>query len=230
MGTIQSLQKAEARVLGVLIEKSLTTPDGYPLSLNALVNGCNQKSNRDPITAFDEKTVEEAVRDLRMNRLAVEVSSRSARVIKYRHKAEERLELETQSVAILAELMLRGPQSAGEIRGRASRMASIPSLGDLDALLRELIERQMVAQLSPPPGSRAVSYMQLLAPNLHDAGSAPTLSQPAARAAPTTAPATDAATGAGNLIARVGALEEQVESLTALVAQLRRRIGPPVDR
>jgi len=173
MGTIQPLQKAEARVLGVLIEKSLTTPDAYPLSLNALVNGCNQKSNRDPETAFDEKAVEEAVRDLRMNRLAVEVSSRSARVIKYRHKAEERLELDTQSVAILAELMLRGPQSPGDIRGRASRMASIPSLGHLDGLLRKLIERQMVVQLAPLPGSRTVRYMQLLAPNLHGAGSAP---------------------------------------------------------
>jgi uncharacterized protein YceH (UPF0502 family) len=264
MGTIQPLQKAEARVLGVLIEKSLTTPDGYPLSLNALVNGCNQKSNRDPMMALDEKSVEEAVRDLRMNRLAIEVSNRSARVIKYRHKVEERLELDTQSVAILAELMLRGPQSAGELRGRASRMASIESLGELDGLLRKLIERQMVVQLSPLPGSRAIRYMQLVAPDLHDPGSAPTAAQPTPAAAPPTAADSGAVVGissaspappgrttvhptsptgaapvpppppipapSGDLVARVSALEEQVESLTALVAQLRRRMGPPVER
>ncbi|MFT7463336.1 MAG: hypothetical protein ACI9EF_001680 [Pseudohongiellaceae bacterium] len=247
MGTIQPLQKAEARVFGVLIEKSMTTPDGYPISLNALVNGCNQKSNRDPVTHLDEQSVSEAVRDLRMNRLATEVSSRSSRVVKFGHNAEERLELDKPSVAILAELLLRGPQTPGELRGRVSRMSPIESLGSLDGLLSQLAARQMVVQLSPLPGSRAVRFMQLIAPELHDPGSAPTASQPAAPPAPSapSAPADHSAASppssvpvspaaaapsipapGGDLAVRVAALEEQVESLTSLVAQLRRRMGP----
>lgn len=275
MGTIQPLQHAEARVLGVLIEKSMTTPESYPLSLNALVNGCNQKSNREPVTHLDEQTVNEAMRDLRMNRLAVEVSNRSSRVVKFSHKARERLEVDEPTLAILAELLLRGPQTPGELRGRASRMAPIASLGALDGLLGRLSERQMVVQLSPLPGSRAVRFMQLIAPGLHEAGSVPSAAQPAARpAASEPPPAPGAVTGAtptavtadrdpadratvtvnepavsgavpptspapltpaiaapsGDLAVRVAALEEQVESLTSIVAQLRRRMGPPVER
>lgn len=255
MGTIQPLQKTEARVLGVLIEKSMTTPESYPISLNALVNGCNQKSNRDPVMHLDEQSVGEAVRDLRMNRLAVEVSSRSARVVKFSHKAGERLEVDEPSVAILAELLLRGPQTPGELRGRVSRMSAIASLGELDGLLNGLIGRQMVVQLSPLPGSRAVRFMQLIAPELHDPGSAPSGPAPAAaaQAAPAHAP-TPPSEGApahgaaqtpaqamtppvaavpapgGDLTVRVAALEDQVAELTSVVAQLRRFMGPPVER
>jgi len=253
MGTIQPLQKTEARVLGVLIEKSMTTPDSYPISLNALVNGCNQKSNRDPVMHLDEQSVSEAVRDLRMNRLAVEVSSRSARVVKFSHKAGERLELDEPSVAILAELLLRGPQTPGELRGRVSRMSAIASLGELDGLLNGLIARQMVVQLSPLPGSRAVRFMQLLAPELHDPGSAP--SSPAAAGTAQVSPSSSSAdapaaasggvpapaqtmtqpapavpTPGGDLTVRVAALEDQVAELTSVVAQLRRFMGPPVER
>ena len=255
MSQIEPLQAAEARVLGVLIEKSMTTPDGYPLSLNALVNGCNQKSNRDPVLHLDEQSVSEAVRDLRMNRLAVEVSNRSARVAKFSHKAGERLELDEPSVAILAELLLRGPQTPGELRGRVSRMSAIASLGELDGLLNGLISRQMVIQLSPLPGSRAVRFMQLIAPELHDPGSAPSGPAPAATAQASPAPADATASGGaphhgatqtpaqamtqplaavpapgGDLTVRVAALEDQVAELTSVVAQLRRFMGPPVER
>jgi len=225
MSQIEPLQAAEARVLGVLIEKSLTTPDGYPLSLNALVNGCNQKSNRHPVTALDEVTVEAAVRDLRMNRLAQEFGSTGARVPKFGHRADERLELAPAQLAVIAELLMRGPQTAGELRGRASRMAPIESLAELQPIVDGLVRRGLVAHLPPAPGSRAGRLVQLLAPGLHgdETPSAPPPAASAERATPTeraAAPATTDAPAVDGLGARVAALEARLDELTRRLERL----------
>jgi hypothetical protein len=158
----EPLDAVESRIFGVLVEKSLTTPESYPLSLNALVNGCNQKSNRDPVTSFDERTVSEAILRLRLHRLVLEMNTAGSRVTKFDHDGCARLEVDKPSLAVLAELLLRGPQQPGELRGRASRMAPIESLPALEALLADLAGRGMVERLSPAPGSRAARWQQLL--------------------------------------------------------------------
>ena len=122
----------EARVLGVLVEKGYSTPDQYPLSLNAVANGCNQKSNRDPIVDFSEAEVRIALQGLRMKGFVGVSVPAGSRVEKWHHNAKETLKLEERDLAVLAELMLRGPQTAGELRGRAKRMRDIPNLEVLD--------------------------------------------------------------------------------------------------
>ena len=149
----------EARVLGVLIEKSMTTRDQYPLSLNALMNGCNQKSNRYPVRYLEPGDVRAAMDGLRHKQLAVEIwPSAGSRTEKFRHLAETALGLDDKSVAVIGELFLRRAQMPGELRTRASRMSPIDSQGELKQILDTLIERGMVVRLDPAPGSRAESY------------------------------------------------------------------------
>lgn len=234
MSDIQPLEAAEARALGVLVEKSMTTPESYPLSLNALVNGCNQKSNRHPMMSYDSTSVEAAVRDLRMNRLAVEISSTSARVVKFAHKAGERLELDAAPLAVIAELLLRGPQTQGELRQRASRMSPIATLDELRALLDALMARGMVVRLAPAPGSRAPRYGQTLAPGLHgdeEPDAAPPSRPPAASSSgprpaapspPGAVPATPGSAAASS--GDVAALSARVAELERQVAELRQRL------
>src|SRR5437867_3254408 len=134
------LTPEESRVLGVLIEKSTTTPEQYPLSINALTNGCNQKNNRDPIVNFSEDQVFDAVELLREKQLVVRVDIAGSRVHKYKHQASEVLRCRGGELAVLAELLLRGPQTLGELRGRASRMHPLATLDDAKAMLRGLME------------------------------------------------------------------------------------------
>jgi uncharacterized protein YceH (UPF0502 family) len=138
----------ERRVLGVLVEKAKTTPDGYPLSLNALVNGCNQKNNRDPVMSLTEVEVQDAVDALKRRQMVQQITG-SGRVDKYRHVLYELLRVEKVQLAILAELWLRGPQTEGEIRGRASRMEPIADLDVLRPQLHLLAERGLVVYLTP---------------------------------------------------------------------------------
>ncbi|VTS08632.1 DUF480 domain-containing protein [Tuwongella immobilis] len=148
--TIAPLQPYERRVLGVLVEKALTTPESYPLTLNALVNGCNQKSNRDPVTDLADDEVEDVLPALQ-KRLEVIKLSGSSRVEKYRHDLYECWKVNQTELAILAELLLRGPQTEGELRGRASRMLK-DGIADLDQLrdaLRPLVNRGLVVYLTP---------------------------------------------------------------------------------
>ncbi len=126
----------ESRVLGVLVEKALTTPDQYPLSLNAIVNGANQKNNRDPVLAMTEQAAFEAAEGLREKQLAVRVDQAGGRVHKYRHSAMETLCVRTAELAVLAELLMRGPQTLGELRGRASRMHPLESIERAKEVLR----------------------------------------------------------------------------------------------
>ena len=169
----------ESRVLGVLVEKDKTTPEQYPLSLNAIVNGCNQKNNRDPVTSISDNDAFGALELLREKKLVIRVDTIGSRVKKYRHNFAEVLRLRGGEVAILAELLLRGPQTLGELRGRASRMQPLESLDEVKDLLRALMEREepLVQQLLPSPGSRAERYAQLLCPTLHSLDSAPSATE-----------------------------------------------------
>ena len=137
----------DRRVLGVLVEKAKTTPDVYPLSLNALVTGCNQKSNRDPVLDLTEADVEETLAGLQRIGLAIKITG--GRVVRWRHNLYEAWRLNKAELAVVAELLLRGPQTEGELRGRASRMEPVEDLDALRALLRPLAERGLVVYLSP---------------------------------------------------------------------------------
>lgn len=143
-----ALGPSERRVLGVLVEKSKTTPDVYPMSINGLVTGCNQKSNRDPIMNLDEGQVEEVLTDLQKAMLVIRITG-SGRVDKWRHNLYESWRVEKVELAILTELLLRGPQTEGELRGRASRMEPIPDLDALRNALRPMQDRKLVVYLTP---------------------------------------------------------------------------------
>jgi len=215
------LDPNEARVFGVLVEKALTTPEQYPLTLNALTNGANQKSNRYPVLSLDEDQVAAAMQRLEKKYMARTVFPMNSRVEKYVHNGKDALGLDAAPLAIIAELLLRGPQAPGELRTRVSRMVPIESLDELSALLTSLIERGLARRLSPAPGSRAERYVQLLSPDLHP------LDAPAPVAV--SAPAVPVATPVAELSARVAALEEQVghlrEQLNALAEKVQRANG-----
>jgi uncharacterized protein YceH (UPF0502 family) len=135
------LNEVEVRVLGCLIEKEMTTPEYYPLSLNALTNACNQKSNRDPVMALAEEDVVRALNRMRFNQLTV-VSGESSRVAKYRHLLAENLGLIPAELAVICELLVRGPQTIGELRTRCERMHSFADLAAMEEVLKELMERE----------------------------------------------------------------------------------------
>jgi len=159
------LNPVEARVLGALVEKQITTPDYYPLTLNGLTTACNQKSNRFPVVAFDEKTVVGAQESLRDKELARMVSGADMRVPKYYHLFVEKFELTPPQVAALCVLMLRGPQTTGEIRGRSSRLYEFADLGEVEQTLKALSERDrgaMTMQLERQPGRKEARYAHLL--------------------------------------------------------------------
>src|SRR5687767_12458269 len=203
------LTPTEARVLGVLIEKATTTPEQYPLSINALMNGSNQKNNRDPVLGLSEDEVFDAVESLRDKQLVVRVDTVGSRVHKYKHTAGEQLRCRAGELAVLAELLLRGPQTLGELRGRASRMSPLNTLDDAKAMIRALAEHAepLAKEIAPAPGSRAERYVQLLAPDAHP------LHESGASAATTTTTATSiagAAPAGRGLADRVAALENEV--------------------
>jgi uncharacterized protein YceH (UPF0502 family) len=208
----------ESRVLGVLVEKALTTPEQYPLSLNAIVNGANQKNNRYPVLVMSEGAAFEAAEGLRGKQLAVRVDQVGGRVHKYRHSAMETLSVRTAELAVLAELLMRGPQTLGELRGRASRMHPLETIERVKEVLRALADRPepYVKEIPPSPGSRAERYVQLLCPELHEiSDSAPAASS----SAPDASPAGD------SLATRVTQLEAEVRSLRDLLLELAKAVG-----
>jgi uncharacterized protein YceH (UPF0502 family) len=158
------LNPMEARVLGALIEKDITTPDYYPLSLNALVNACNQKSNRDPVMSLDENAVRDALYSLNEKGLAGAVSSADSRVSKYEHRLQETYNLPRGETAILCVLLLRGPQTPGELRGRTERMFSFNDLSEVQSALQRLMQREasLVKMLARQPGTKEARYAHLL--------------------------------------------------------------------
>ena len=153
----------EVRVLGSLIEKDITTPDYYPLSLNALVNACNQKNNRDPVMALDENSVREALNSLQEKRLAGLAGGADSRVTKYEHRLQEVFNFDRREIALVCVLLLRGPQTPGELRGRAERMYRFETLDDVQSALQRLMERQppLVRVLSRQPGTKESRYTHL---------------------------------------------------------------------
>ena len=158
------LSEIEARVLGSLIEKELTTPDYYPLSLNALVNACNQKSNRDPFMNLDEDAVREALRGLNQKELAGPADDMVGRVKKYEHRLQEAYNFTRHEIAVLCELLLRGPQTPGELRSRADRMHRFDDLGIVQSTLQRLMKREppLVKLLPRQPGTKEARYAHLL--------------------------------------------------------------------
>ena len=153
---------AEIRVLGCLIEKQRTTPDVYPLSLNALRLACNQSTNRDPVVDYDEGTIRGALERLADKRWARLASGPGSRAAKYRHLLDDALGLDGAEISLLAVLMLRGPQTSGELKQRSERLHPFASLPELEQTLRRLIERGLVAQHERRPGQKEVRYEQLL--------------------------------------------------------------------
>jgi uncharacterized protein YceH (UPF0502 family) len=164
----QILTPVEVRVLGSLIEKEITTPEYYPLTLNALTNACNQISNRDPVVSFEEKTVARAIESLREKKLAWMVTG-VGRVPKYEHRFTEALQLAEQEVAVLCVLMLRGPQTVGEIRGRTGRLYEFKELEEVELTLQALLsaEPPFVVRLPRQPGTKESRYAHLLAGQVH---------------------------------------------------------------
>lgn len=160
----QILTTTEVRVLGSLIEKELTTPEYYPLTLNALTNACNQISNRDPVVSYDDKTVARALESLREKKLAWMVTG-VGRVPKYEHRLNETLQLAEQEIAVLCVLMLRGPQTVGEIRGRTGRLYEFKELEEVELTLQALMAAQapLVMRLPRQPGTKESRYAHLMA-------------------------------------------------------------------
>ncbi len=239
------LTAPEQRVLGCLIEKRWTTPDQYPLSLNALRLAANQSTNRDPVTHYDESTVREAAQRLCVYGLARLASGHSSRATKYRHLAEEALHLSRDELAVLAVLLLRGPQTPGEIRQRVERMAPIASHEALEAVLATLAQRGYAQRQPRRPGQKEDRIEHLLggvpaSDALAYAG--PAAASPASAARPefsapggaTGVPATPAAPAApaplpapvdDGLATRVQALEDEVALLRSELDALRAELG-----
>jgi uncharacterized protein YceH (UPF0502 family) len=204
------LTPTEVRILGALIEKESTTPDVYPLSLNALTAACNQSSNRDPVMSLSEDEVRWAVNNLRQQSLVRAIQPSNSRVMKYLHLATEKLGLDPPALAVLCVLMLRGPQTMGEIKSRTGRLAELPGLAEVDATLSGLAARELVADLPRRPGQKEVRFAHLLSgpvSDATDAGQRDTLGVPA--------PAADAGED------RVAAIESTVEELRRELADLR---------
>lgn len=227
------LSALEARLIGCLIEKAITTPDQYPLSLNALVNACNQKSNREPVLSVDERTVQESVESLVKKHFVLEKSGFGSRVPKYQHRfcntGFGTLVFTPVETAIVCELLLRGPQTPGELRSRVPRMAPLQDGGEVDTALEDLATRPdgpFVKQLPREPGRRDSRYAHLFsgedgiqltpgesdAPPLAEAEPRPNIGDTEAR---------------GSLAARVQSLEEQVAALRQELEQLRGSIKSP---
>ena len=209
-----NLNEIEVRVLGCLIEKELATPEYYPLSLNALGNACNQKSNREPVMNLEEADVLRALDSLRFKQLAL-VSAEGGRVTKYRHALMEKLRLAPAELAILGELLLRGPQTTGELRARAERMHSFADATALEDSLRELMERtpQLVTLLPRQSGRKEQRYAHLFAGMPEPASDEQKNSTPETTRLKVTAENE-----------RIASLEAEVAFLRAEVAELRKAV------
>ncbi len=216
---VAELTPPEQRVLGCLIEKRWTTPEQYPLSLNALRLACNQSTNRDPVTDYDEATVRDAAYRLSRYGLTRMASGHSSRAIKYRHLAEEALSLGREELAILAVLLLRGSQTPGELKGRAERMASFATLKEVDEVLEALCTRGYARRIPRRPGQKEDRFEHLLGGE-PDSGVdlVPSASGQTSGALPS---GERGASGDDDLVARVAELEAQVQELRQELSALR---------
>jgi hypothetical protein len=208
------LTPVETRILGCLLEKERLTPENYPLSLNALTAACNQATNREPVTDYDDATVEAGLNALREKKLATVIFGAGSRVQKYRHKLPEHYTLDAREMAVLCVLLLRGPQTPGELRARTERLFSFPSLDELQALLDDLAigDAPLVEMLPARPGQKERRYRQLLS------AAAPAEEEPARDA-----PGAPAPSRLDELSAEVAALKAEVAALRGELADFRRQ-------
>ena len=213
------LNQTEVRVLGSLIEKDITTPDYYPLSLNALVNACNQKNNRDPVMNLDEEAVRDALSALQEKRLAGPAGGADSRVTKYEHRMQEAFNFTRGETAILCALLLRGAQTPGELRGRTERMHHFETLDDVQFSLQRLIQRDppLVKMLQRQPGTKENRYAHLLAGEIEEASVERTLLS----AAPRTT--SDDNNRINRLEVEVSELKAEIESLKQQFAEFRKQ-------
>jgi hypothetical protein len=206
-----SLTENEVRVLGSLIEKDITTPEYYPLSLNALVNACNQKSNRDPVMQLAEDDVRNALVALQERRMAGPAGGADSRVTKYEHRLQEVFNFTRPEIAVLCVLLLRGPQTPGELRGRTERMHHFEALDDVQSALQKLVQRDppLVKVLPRQPGTKESRWVHLMAGDV----AVPELHQPAA-----------------TTVDRTSGDAERLTQLEEEVAALRREVGGIKDQ
>lgn len=222
----RQLSTIERRVLGVLVEKAKTTPDNYPLSLNSLVSGCNQKSNRDPQMSLEPHQVENALETLRRDNAVAEIQG-DGRVPKYRHFAYDWLGVEKDELAVITELLLRGAQTVGELRGRAARMGDIPDVAALKPIVDALIQKDLVIALSPEGRGQVVTHNLYPAEQLDKVKqqfASSSAQSDASHSAPTARPAAAVSATTNSNGTNVDALRSEVETLKSEVASLRREI------
>jgi uncharacterized protein len=212
---LQILTEVEVRVLGALIEKDITTPDYYPLSLNALVNACNQKNNREPVTSLDEEAVRRALHSLQEKHLAGPAGGADSRVTKYEHRLQEVFNFDRREIALLCVLLLRGPQTPGELRGRAERMFHFETLEDVQSALHRLMQREpALARILPrQPGTKESRYMHLLAGDVEGLASEPVDEE--RRSSPSRTGDTE----------RIALLESEMASLQSEIAGLKEQFA-----
>ena len=213
---MHDLSPPELRVLGSLLEKQRTTPDVYPLTLNALRAACNQSTNRDPVVSYDEETIRDALHHLGRRRWTRLTSGHGSRAAKYRHLLAEELDISPEEQAVLAVLMLRGPQTPGELLQRTERMFHFDGADALHAVLERLSERELAVRLERRPGQREERYAHLLGDEAPVDVAPVAYAAPAAPAAPT-APAVDDD--------RLARLEQEVAELREEVRSLKESLG-----
>lgn len=216
---IYDLDAVATRVLGALIEKEITTPDYYPLSLNALVNACNQKSNRDPVMELDESSVRTTLRSLDDKALARSAVAGDSRVAKYEHQLQEAFNFTRPEMAVLCELMLRGPQTPGELRGRASRLHPFEDLSAVHSALQRLMHRDppLAKLLARQPGTKEARYAQLLSGDVPDGASAPDAPE---------SPVQTASSSRGHAADdRLAPIEEEIAAIKNEIAQLKQQFA-----
>lgn len=206
------LSEVEARVLGALVEKESTTPDYYPLSLNALVNACNQKSNRHPVMNLDEGAVRDALESLNRKGLAGAASRADSRVTKYEHRLQEVFNFNRPEIAVLCVLLLRGPQTPGELRGRTERLHRFNELEEVHSALQDLMKREppLVKILPRQPGTKEARYVHLLSGDVE-------------AWEPEAAPETAAGTSSDS--ERLARLENEVATLQKEIADLKQQLA-----
>jgi uncharacterized protein len=221
---MMDLDPVELRILGCLVEKQRTTPDAYPLSLNALRLACNQTTNRDPVVQYDESTIREALHRLSQRRFSRLASGHTSRAYKFRHLLDEALGLDQEELAVLAVLFLRGAQTPGELKQRTERIQGFPDLASVQDTLDRLIERDLVLRLARRPGQKEERYMHRLSEEAAGAPPVETVAapEPIVAAAPRPSARDDRL---GKLEAEVAALREELGALRGELGALREELG-----
>jgi uncharacterized protein YceH (UPF0502 family) len=220
---MNDLDPVEVRVLGCLIEKQRTTPDTYPLSLNALRLACNQTTNRDPVVQLDESQIREALHRLSQRRYSRLASGHTSRAYKFRHLLDEALGLDQEELAVLAVLFLRGAQTPGELKQRTDRMQGFPDLAAVQSALDRLVERELVLRLARRPGQKEERYLHRLSEDVVGAPVVESAPEPLVAAPPRPAPAPAAPPPADD--GRVERLQTELGELRAEVARLREQLA-----